>query len=153
MQSVRSRIWTRVAVSITSEANHYTTGNPSIGALSSATTPGQSGPGSDSTEGVHRIPQSSRITGTSPSDCLVSYTGLSFGGWSYPSAEVQSVYSTAPVDWEIYIYIYIYIYILLKNFNPLPSVMRCITVLKNNFIIKQMFYRWNEKIIQDFSID
>ena len=37
------------------------------------------------------------------------------GGWSYPSAEVQSVYSIVPADREIlnfriYIYIYIYIY-------------------------------------------
>ncbi len=37
---------------------------------------------------------------TSPSDCLVSYLGHSLGG-SYPSAEVQSVYSTAPADWVI----------------------------------------------------
>ena len=41
--------------------------------LSGATTPGQSGPGSDCNEGVLHIPQSSSITGTSPSDCLVSY--------------------------------------------------------------------------------
>ena len=38
----------------------------------SATTPGQSGPGSDGNEGVLCIPQSSSITETSPSDCLVS---------------------------------------------------------------------------------
>ena len=48
-------------------------------ALSGATTPGQSGPGS--------------ITGTSPSDCLVSYPG--------DSLEVQSVYSTAPTNWAM----------------------------------------------------
>ena len=42
-------------------------------ALSDATTPGQSGPGSNGNEGVLRIPQSPSITGTSPSDCLVSY--------------------------------------------------------------------------------
>ena len=46
-------------------------------ALSSATTPGQSGPGSDGNEGVLCIPQSSSIAGTSPSDCLVSYQGHS----------------------------------------------------------------------------
>ncbi len=34
-----------------------------------------------------------------PSDCLVSYQGHSWGGESYLSAEVQSVYSTAPADW------------------------------------------------------
>ena len=43
--------------------------------LSGATTPDQSGPGSDGNEGVLHIPQSSTITGTSPSDCLVSYPG------------------------------------------------------------------------------
>ena len=48
--------------------------------LSGATTPGQSGPGSNGNEGVLRIPQSSSIAGTSPSDCLVSYPGHSLGG-------------------------------------------------------------------------
>ena len=75
--------------------------NPQIGPLSGATTPGQSGPGSNGNEGVLRISQSSSIAGTSPSDCLVSYPGHSLGG-SYPSAEVQSVYSTAPADWAIH---------------------------------------------------
>ena len=56
-------------------------------ALSDATTPSQSGPGSDGIEEVLRIPQSSSITGTSPSDCLISYLGRSWGG-SYPSAEI-----------------------------------------------------------------
>ena len=74
-------------------------------ALSGATTPGQSGPGSDVNEGVLRIPQSDRITGTSPSDCLVSYLGQTLGVGSYPSIEVQSVYSTAPADWEKYLLI------------------------------------------------
>ena len=63
-----------------------------------ATTPGQSGRGSDDDEGVLYIPQSSSITGASPSDCLLSYPEHSFGE-SYPSAEMQSVYSTAPADW------------------------------------------------------
>ena len=44
--------------------------------LSGATTPEQSRSGSDGNEEVLRIPQSSNITGTSPSDCLVSYPGL-----------------------------------------------------------------------------
>ena len=66
--------------------------------LSSATTTGQSRPGSDGNKGVLRIPQSSYITGTSSSDCLVSYPGHMLGE-SYPSAEKQSVYSTAPADW------------------------------------------------------
>ena len=38
------------------------------------------------------------ITGTSSSDCLVSYIRTLIGG-SYPDAEVQSVYSKAPDDW------------------------------------------------------
>ena len=41
---------------------------------------GQSGPGSDGNEGVLHIPQSSSTAGTSPSDCLVSYSGHSLGG-------------------------------------------------------------------------
>ena len=49
--------------------------------------------------GMLRIPQSSTITGISPSDCLVSYLGHSLvGGASYPSAEMQLVYSPAPAD-------------------------------------------------------
>ena len=69
-------------------------------ALSGATTSSQNGPGSDGKKEVLHIPQSTSISGTSPTDCLVSCTGYSLGG-SYPSAEVQSVYSTAPADWVI----------------------------------------------------
>ena len=65
--------------------------------LSGATTPGQSGPGSDGNKGVLSIPQSSSITGTSPSDCLVSYLGHSLM-WFYPFAEKQSVYFTATAN-------------------------------------------------------
>ena len=53
-------------------------------ALSGATTPGQSGPGSDGDEVVVRIPQSSSIAWTSPSYCLVSYPGHSLGGGLTP---------------------------------------------------------------------
>ena len=63
-------------------------------ALSCATIPDQSGPGSNGNEEVLHIPQSSSITGTSPSDCLVSYLGHS----SYPSAEVQSVYFSGQAE-------------------------------------------------------
>ena len=70
-------------------------------ALSGATTPGQIRTGSDGNERVLRIPQNSSITWTSPSGCLMSYAGPSLvGGESYFSAEVQSMYSKAPVDWE-----------------------------------------------------
>ena len=40
--------------------------------MSGATTPSQSGPGSEDNEGVIHIPQSSSITGTSPSGGLMS---------------------------------------------------------------------------------
>ena len=66
--------------------------------LSGATTPGQNGPGSDGNEGVFCIPQSSSITGTSPSDCLVPYPRDSLVE-SYTSSEMQLLYSTAPADW------------------------------------------------------
>ena len=62
-----------------------------------ATTPGQSGPGSNGNETVPHIPQSSK-TRALPS---VSYLEHSLRKWGefYPSAEMQSVYSTAPVNW------------------------------------------------------
>ena len=67
--------------------------------LSGATTQGQSGPGSDSNEGVLHIPQISSITEASPSDHLMSYSGhLLRRGRSYPYAEMQLVYFTAPAD-------------------------------------------------------
>ena len=71
-------------------------------ALSGTTIPGQIGPGSYGNEGVLRIPQSSNITGASSSDCLVSYPGHLLERGSYPSAEVQSMYSTVPADWAIH---------------------------------------------------
>ena len=51
-------------------------------ALSGATIPGQSGPGSNSNEGMLCIPLSPRITGTSPSECFVSYPGHSLWGFT-----------------------------------------------------------------------
>ena len=73
-------------------------------ALSDATIPGQSGPGSNGNEGVLRTPKTLSITGTSSLDCLVSYLGHSLGGGggSFLSAEVQSVYSTTPANWATY---------------------------------------------------
>ena len=41
----------------------------------------------------------------------------------YSSAEMQSVYSTAPADWAIYIYIYIYTYI--SNIQSSPEDSGC----------------------------
>ena len=66
--------------------------------ISGATTPGECGPGNDGNKGVLHIPQSSSITGTSLSDCLVPYLAQSLEEF-YPSAEMQLVYSAAPVDW------------------------------------------------------
>ena len=82
--------------------------------LSSATTPGQSEPGSNGNEGVLCIFQSSSITATLPLDCLMIYPGHSMVGVSYLSAEMQSVYSTAPADWSIY---FIYFIIIWLNLN------------------------------------
>ena len=45
-----------------------------------------------------RIPQNSSITGTSPSDCLVSYQDTHWGGAS-PLCRGSSVYSTAPANY------------------------------------------------------
>ena len=65
--------------------------------ISGASTPDQDGPGSDGSEGVLCILQSSSITKTSL--CLESYLGHSFGSSVYSSAEKQSAYFTAPFDW------------------------------------------------------
>ena len=73
--------------------------------LTGTTTLGQSEPESNGNEEVLCIPQSSSITGTSTSDCLVPYRGHSWGrGGSYLSAEIQSEYSTAPADWAVTLY-------------------------------------------------
>ena len=69
-------------------------------ALSGTTTLGQSEPESSGNKGMLHIPQSSSITGTSPSDCLVSYLIGEERGLT-PSTEVQSRYSTAPADWAM----------------------------------------------------
>ena len=68
--------------------------------LSGATTPSQSGHRSDINKMVLSITQSSSITGASTLDCLVSYLGYSLGD-SYPSAEMQSLYSIVAADWGI----------------------------------------------------
>ena len=64
--------------------------------LSGATILGQSEPGSDGNGEVLRISQSSCITGTSPSDCLVSYPGHSLGGGLHLCREAVGIfYSTS----------------------------------------------------------
>ena len=55
--------------------------------------------GSDNNEVVILITQSSSINGAYRPDCLVAYNGHSlWGGGSYPSAVMPSVYSTALTD-------------------------------------------------------
>ena len=66
--------------------------------LPGATTTGQSGPGSNDNEEILCIPQSSNINLTSQLDCLVSCLGHLLRG-GHPSAEMQSLYSTAPANW------------------------------------------------------
>ena len=44
------------------------------------------------------LPLRASITGTSSSDCLVLNQGQSYGK-SYSSADMQTVYSTAPAKW------------------------------------------------------
>ena len=62
--------------------------------LSGATTLAKSGLGCDGNEEVLYIPQSSSITGASPSDCLMSYPLNSLVG-SYLPVEMEEVYFTA----------------------------------------------------------
>ena len=99
--------------------------------LSGAATPGQSGAGSDGNEGVLSIPQSSCNTGTSLSDYLESYTGISLVGVVTLYREAVGVfYSPIPLDkirvgfilnfngllcTYISTYIYIYIYIVIPR--------------------------------------
>ena len=71
--------------------------NSEIGPYQLLQTPGLSGPGSNGNDGVLRIPQSPitiRLFSVISRHLLVGY----------PSAEVQSVYSTATADWAINIF-------------------------------------------------
>ena len=56
-------------------------------------------------KGYFAFSQSSSINGVSPSDCLMSYPGHSLGGRSYSSAEIESVYFTAPANWATFLLI------------------------------------------------
>ena len=77
-------------------------------ALSGATLLGQSRPGSDGSEGVLCVPQRPSITGTSPSDCLMSYPG-------------QSLY-TLFIKCSLYIYIK-YIWFGLVGFYGISTIV------------------------------
>ena len=56
------------------------------------------GPGSNGNERALHILQIFKV-GASPSDCLMSYPGHLLGGGAHSSAEIQSLYSTAPANW------------------------------------------------------
>ena len=116
--------------------------------LLGATTPNQSGPGSNDNEGYSTFPYYRNLT----IRLFISYLGRSLGKF-YPSAEMLSVYSKAPADranktlagyslldslhththththTHIYIYIYIYIYIdsSLKHLTCLATQKSCDT--------------------------
>ena len=66
--------------------------------LSGATILGQSGPRINGNKGVLHISHSSSIIVVTPLDCLVSYPGHLLAKESYPSAEMQSVYSAVPAQ-------------------------------------------------------
>ena len=71
------------------------------------------------------IPQSSSITGTTPSDYLVSIQDTHWGG-SNLSAEMQSLYSKTPADWEICVRIRIStILCKLKNLSNENDIQIC----------------------------
>ena len=70
--------------------------------LSGATTSDQCWPGSNGNKGILCILQSSSITRTSPSNCLMLYQD-SHCRESYPSSEIQLVYSTVPANCFIHI--------------------------------------------------
>ena len=49
-------------------------------------------------KGYYAFPKATALLKPQPSNCLVSYPGHLLGE-SYPSAEMQSVYSAVPADW------------------------------------------------------
>ena len=66
---------------------------------SGVTTTGQSESESNGNEEVLHIPQNFSNSAVSLSDCLVFYSGHSLGE-SNSCAEMQSMYSTAPANWD-----------------------------------------------------
>ena len=87
---------------VPSQPTQFSSTGPADRTLSGATTSGQSG-----SEGVHRIPQSSSITGTSLSVCLVSYPGHSFGG------EVLPLYREAVSVFQLTGQAYVWVFMVL----------------------------------------
>ena len=67
--------------------------------LSDITTPGQSWPGSDGNEWYSAFPKTPALLEPPDRIVLCHIQDTSSGGWSYSSAEMPSVYSTAPAEW------------------------------------------------------
>ena len=97
--------------------------------LSGATILGQNGPGSNGNKGELHIPQSSSITGTSSSECLVSYPGLSLG-WGFTPLQKcsQCILQPQPTGWQ-------YFGNMKDNFDVLAEFMK---VMNNT----QLWYSW-----------
>ena len=96
MQSVSSRIWTRTAVSISYDDNHYTTGT-----LTGVTTQGQSGSGCNGNEEVLFTTQIS----IAQSAGAVEYIDcISAEGYDIPKEcpgyNTKQSHGEAPVMWE-----------------------------------------------------
>ena len=104
--------------------------------LSGVTTPGQSGPGSDGNEVALCFPQSSNITGTSPSDCLVSLQDTRCGEGVVPLCRdaVGVFYSPRRLGKKViltqYIYIYIYWIRIFRNRNTSTKI-----IVNNDLVI------------------
>ena len=101
--------------------------------LSGATTLGQSGPRSNGNEGVFRITQSSSITGTSPSDCFVSYPGYSLMGGVLPPLKKCSQYILQPQPTG-----------LRCRFMQLPTIQNL------NFEVNSSYLKWNSNTVHRF---
>ena len=78
----------------------YSSTWPKDRTLSDAATPVQCESGSNGTEEILCIPQSSTINGASLSDCFMSHTEHWFGG-GYSTTDMQSGNSTASADWAV----------------------------------------------------
>ena len=109
-----------------------------VRALSGATTPGQSGPGSNGNEGVLHIPQDPSITWTSPSDCLVSYQDTRGGGGllSLCRGAVSVFYSPSRLGNPLMRLFQIKKDFTLKNINKTQEDKHILIIYKRNIFAK-----------------
>ena len=131
---------------------HISSIKPINMALSGVTNLGQSGLGSDSNEAGLHIPQSSGITETSPSDCLVIYQGHllesvlplcreAVGVFYSPSRRGTRFVDDLP-NFNIYIYIY-----TLTQTHTLYIHMR---ILNNQIYIMKIIPTWRRASLPRF---